>query len=121
MFVVDMQEESLIGQAAFRVIRGESRQLNTKVSCAPTTNYVRRLEESLQRHRILERMGKIHATYKKLGKKLQQALAKLDNETEQLMRNAEKKCPRIKSGRIPFSPEAALWITRMQVYRSLLR
>jgi hypothetical protein len=37
------------------------------------------------------------------------------------MLNAEKKCRRIKSGRIPFSPEAALWIWRTQVYRSLIR
>ena len=34
---------------------------------------------------------------------------------------AEKKCRRIKSGRIPFSPEASKWIRRAQVYRSLLR
>jgi hypothetical protein len=37
------------------------------------------------------------------------------------MLNAERKCRRIKSGRIPFSPEAALWIRRTQVYRSLVR
>jgi hypothetical protein len=37
------------------------------------------------------------------------------------MLNAEKKCRRIKSGCIPFSPEAALWICRTQVYQSLLR
>ena len=37
------------------------------------------------------------------------------------MLNAEKKCGRIKSGHIPFSPEAAIWICRTQVYRSLLR
>ena len=115
MFVVNMQEELLIGQAAFRVIWGESRQLNTKVSRATTTNYVQRLKESLQRHKILEQMGRIHAKYKKPGKKLRQALAKLNKETEQLMRNTEKKCRWINLGRVPFSPEAALWITRMQV------
>ena len=37
------------------------------------------------------------------------------------MHKAEKKCRRIKSGRIPFSPEASKWIRRAQVYRSLLR
>ena len=80
----------LIGQAAFRVIRGESQQLNTKVSRAATANYVQRLAESLQRHKFLEQMGRIHAKYKKPGKKLRQALAKLNKETEQLMRNAEE-------------------------------
>jgi hypothetical protein len=37
------------------------------------------------------------------------------------MRYAEKKCQRIKSGCILFSPEAALWIRRTQVYHSFLR
>ena len=37
------------------------------------------------------------------------------------MVHAEKKCRRIKSGRIPFSPDSAIWIRRSQVYRSLLR
>lgn len=37
------------------------------------------------------------------------------------MKHAEKKCRKIKAGRIPFSPEAAKWIRRVQVYKSLLR
>lgn len=37
-------------------------------------------------------------------------------------RQDEKKCRRkIKSGRIPFLPEASVWIRRKQVYESLLR
>jgi hypothetical protein len=37
------------------------------------------------------------------------------------MIHAEKKCQKLKSGRIPFSPEVLLWIRQSQVYRSLLR
>ncbi len=37
------------------------------------------------------------------------------------MQNAEKKCQKIKLGRIPFSPEASLWIRRTQVYRLFLK
>jgi hypothetical protein len=48
-------------------------------------------------------------------------LNKLDEELGQYMRYAEKKCRKIKSGRIPFLPKASLWIHRTQVYRSLLR
>jgi hypothetical protein len=48
-------------------------------------------------------------------------LNKLDRQSREIMLHAERKCRRIKSGRIPFSPEAALWIRRTQVYRSLLR
>ncbi len=121
LFVIDMLEEFLIGQAPFRVIRGESRRLNTKVSGVAMANYMQRLEGSLQRHKILERMQEIHRKYKKPGRRLRRALAKLDKETKQLMINAEKNCRKIKSGRIPFSPEAAIWIRLMQVYKLLLR
>jgi hypothetical protein len=37
------------------------------------------------------------------------------------MRKAEKICRKIKCCRIAFSPEAAIWIRRVQVYSSLLR
>ncbi len=37
------------------------------------------------------------------------------------MRRAENICRRIKCCRIPFSPEAAVWIRRVQVYYFLLR
>jgi hypothetical protein len=37
------------------------------------------------------------------------------------MKHAENKCPQIKLGQIPFSPEASLWIHQCQVYRSILR
>ena len=36
------------------------------------------------------------------------------------MIHAEKKCRKIKSGRISFSPEAAKWLRQSQVYKSLL-
>jgi hypothetical protein len=37
------------------------------------------------------------------------------------MLNAEGKCCRIKSGRIPSFPESALWIRHAQVYKSILQ
>ncbi len=37
------------------------------------------------------------------------------------MKHTEKKCCRLKSGCIPFSPELSLWIRQSQVYRLLLR
>jgi hypothetical protein len=36
------------------------------------------------------------------------------------MINASRKCRKIKSGRICFSPESVLWIKRKQTYQSLL-
>jgi hypothetical protein len=48
-------------------------------------------------------------------------LNKLDQEGEAYMKHVEKKYRQLKSGWIPFSPEASLWIRQCQVYRSLLR
>jgi hypothetical protein len=45
----------------------------------------------------------------------------IDGEGKQYMKHCEKKCRKIKSGRIPFSPESSVWIRRKQVYESLLR
>jgi hypothetical protein len=42
-----------------------------------------------------------------------------DREGE-FMKHAEKKCRRLKSGRISFSPESVIWIKREQIYKSLM-
>ncbi len=42
-------------------------------------------------------------------------------ESKNYMKNSEKRCPKIRSGKIPFSPEAAKWIGRAQVDRLLLK
>ena len=46
---------------------------------------------------------------------------KIDEQGKDCMLHAEKKCRKICSGTIPFSPEASLWIKCCQFYRSLLR
>ena len=53
--------------------------------------------------------------------KLKEELDRIDKMSRELMVNAEKKCRKLKNGKIPFSPEAAIWIKRLQVYRQLLR
>lgn len=45
----------------------------------------------------------------------------IDKEKKEYMIHSEKKCRRIKSGRIPLSDEAAIWIRRRQVYHSIPR
>ncbi len=65
-------------------------------------------------------MGEAHVKSKS-RKSLAKRMNRLDKELGEYMRYAEKKCRKIKSGRIPFSPEAAMWIRRMQDYRLLLK
>jgi hypothetical protein len=120
LFVVDFQEASLIGEAPHCIKRFTSQRLNTKVSSGATQQYLCCLESNLARHCLIEWLRQLHTTYRS-KRAFWQGLNKLDNLSKDLMVKAEKKCCRIKSGRILFSPEAALWIRRTQVYRLLLR
>ena len=119
LFVVDFNLESLVGQAPPRVIRAAARRLNTKLPQV-TQRYIDKLEHLLRSHRIAQRTleascSSIHPMVVK------ERTDAIDREKKQYMANAEKKCRRIKSGRIPFSPESAIWIRRRQVYNSLLK
>jgi hypothetical protein len=120
LFVVNFQEASLIGDVPHRIKRFSSRPLNTKVSSGAIQQYLQQLETNLERHRLIERLGRLNTTCK-LKQAFRRGLNNLDKLSKDLMLNAERKCHRIKSGRIPFLPEAALWICRTQVYCSLLR
>jgi hypothetical protein len=50
MFVIDMQEETVLEIAPFRIKRFTSHRLNTKVSSSATQQYLQGLEEGLTRH-----------------------------------------------------------------------
>jgi hypothetical protein len=78
------------------------------------------LEEKIIKHRLIELVGEAHSKSRS-RRSLERRLNRLDKELGTYMRFAEKHCRKIKSGRIPFSPEASLWIKRAQVYRSLLQ
>jgi hypothetical protein len=120
LFVVDFQEESLIGKAPFQVKCFTSHRLNTKVSSGAVRNYLSQLQKNLEHHQLIEHTRELHTKHKS-RRKFQQGLNKLNKQSMDLKINTEKKCRKIKSGRIPFSLKAALWIRRSQVYQSLLR
>ena len=119
MFIIDILTSSLIGTQPQRIVRPKSRRLNTKIPGAASA-YRERLENLLLKHRIIERIGKAHEE-SSTNEEAATRLNAIDREGGQYMLSSEKKCRKIKSGRIPFSPESALWIRRCQVYRSILR
>ena len=63
-FVVDFQERSLIGDELFKVKRFTTRRLNTKTSSDATRKYLKKLEDGLDRHRLIERLGQLHTGHK---------------------------------------------------------
>jgi hypothetical protein len=109
----------LVGSGSQTIVRPALRRLNTKIEgCAQ--RYNKALRKNILHHCLLERMAT--AASSNVSKDAVSAkLNQLDKEGEAYMKHAKKKCWRLKSGRIPFSPEASLWICQCQVYRSLLR
>ena len=119
LFVVDFATTTLVGSGFTAVVRSALRCLDTRIYGCPD-RYNRSLCKNILRHRLLERIVEAAS----LGDPkdiLAKTLNKLDQEGEAYMKHAEKKFCWLKSGRIPFSPEALLWIRRCQVYQSLLR
>ena len=111
LFVIDFATASMIGTCPPKIVRPALCRLNTKISgCDLRYNRVYLLERMIN-------VAKSHDGKEIILAKLNQ----IDREGEQYMGHTKKKCHRIKSSCIPFSPEASLWIRQCQVYRLLLR
>ncbi len=119
MFVIDFASKDIVGTSPLKIVRPASRRLNTKLPPV-VAEYSRLLEEKIIKHRLIERVGIAHVSSRS-RRSFASCLNCLDKELGDYMWYAEKHCRKIKSGRIPFSPEASLWIRRTQVYRSLLK
>ena len=119
MFIVDFLTSSLVGFDPPKIIRSQARRLNTKIP-GTEEKYLKVMEELTKKYDFINRSNKVHSS--KEPPPLSKIKAdKIDRGITACMRTSEKKCRRIKSGRIPFSPEASIWIRRCQVYRSALR
>jgi hypothetical protein len=106
LFFIDFSTTTLIGSATTKIVHPALQRLNTKIhGCAD--RYNKSLRWNILRHRLLEPMVSA-ATLGAPKTIIAQTLNKLDQEGEAYMKHAEKKCCQLKSGWIPFSPEALL-------------
>jgi hypothetical protein len=119
LFVVDFRTSSIVGTDPTKLVRLALCRLNTKIAWC-----VNKFNHHLQCN-ILCRQSLEHLPATAMAGKdrvvVELRLNKLDEEGKQYMKHAEQRCQHLKSGRIPFSPEAALLIRRCKVYCSLLR
>ena len=108
LFIINFLTSSLVGQAPPCIVRSQARRLNTHIPRA-ADKYVNKFQDNVLHHKIIQRLRVAHesSTIKAVVKERVDAI---DEETKHYMANAEKKCRRIKSGRIPFSPESSVWI-----------
>ncbi len=51
---------------------------------------------------------------------MQSKIGNVDGNSMQFMKHTKKKCRRLKSGRICFSPKSVMWIKGEQIYKSLV-
>jgi hypothetical protein len=119
LFQVDFRATSLVGAAPPKIVRVPSRRLNTKIPRVEQ-KYNQLLETQFVEHRMNTRLLKASDSSNSV-REVKEKVDCIDEESKQYKRHAEKKCRKIKSGRIPFSPAASVWIRRRQVYESLLR
>ena len=107
-FVLDIPLQSLIGVNPVRIIRPASRRLNSRLpGCGKA--YVRSLEGNIIQHRLIERLHEAHMGAYSAEERARKVIA-IDEEGKTYMRHAKKICRKIKSCRIPFLPEASIWI-----------
>ena len=117
--MIDFLASLVVGTTPKKIVRPQARRLNCRL---PMTvhRYNTRLKQKIRKHRLVEQIGQVHKANLP-GEEAKRRLDKIDKEGKNYMINAERKCRKIKSGRIPFSPEAEKWIRRVQVLKSLLK
>ena len=71
-------------------------------------------------HHLIKKLHEVHISDWSHAEKEQRVCA-IHQAGKEFMTHAEKVCRKIKCCRIPYSPEASIWIRRAQVYYSLLR
>ncbi len=109
----------MVGVNPVHIVRPASHGLNSRL---PGSNkaYVRSLEKNIVQHRLIEHLHEAHMGNYSAAERARRVII-IDEEGKAYMHHAEMICRKIKSSRIPFSPEASIWIRRVQVYYSLLR
>lgn len=116
-FIIDVLASSLIGLGPPKIIRACTRRLTNKKKTT-VQRYNKSLERNIQGHRLRERIAVLRIS--QLPRQVVRGRLEAIDRDKQYMVHAEEKCRKIKCGCIPFSPEAALWIRRTQLFRSLL-
>jgi hypothetical protein len=118
-FIIDIPIELLVGEDPVKIVRPAGRRLNSKIPGCSNA-YIKSFKDNIIKHRLLERLHDAHTGAYSESEQARKVIV-IDEEGKAYMRHAKKVCRKLKCCRIPFSPEAAIWIRRVQVYYSLLR
>jgi hypothetical protein len=118
MFVLDVTLESLIGKMPTKIVHPASQRLNSKIPhCRPA--YTKALENNIVQHCLIEKCYEVHTSNWSHEEK-QRRVCMIDKMGKECMKHAEKVYRKIKCCRMPYSPEASIWIRHAQVHYSLI-
>ena len=118
LFIIDFLKSCLVGASPPSIVRSASRRLNLRISAA-AEDYSDIFKHLVVEHKLIERPGMAHES-SSVAQIVKENINNINIESKQYMAHAEKKCRKIKSGKIPFSPEFILWIKRRKTYRTLM-
>jgi hypothetical protein len=105
-FILDITLESLVGENLTKIVRPVSRKLNSRLpQCGKA--YINSFESNIIQHWLLEHLHDAH-TGMYTPKERARKVMKIDEEEKAYMHHAEKICRKIKTCKIPFSPEASI-------------
>ena len=109
IFSINVLNSSILCETPSKIIRLASRILTSKIPQV-TDKYSTRLEEIINKHRLIYRLKRVHE-YKKVMKIINEGINNIDKEGKTYMTHAEK-CRHLKIGKLLFSPVSTLWIKR---------
>ena len=117
--IIDIPQKSLIGGENKSIGRPTARKLQCNEEKI-WRNYNDRLESYVRRHRIQEKIEKANIAL--IDKTmLRKTMNKIDQVITEGMINAEKKCRKIKTGMVPFSPKLAQVGTKIKLWSLIVR
>jgi hypothetical protein len=110
--------ESLVGINWVKIVHPASWRLNSRLpECKKA--YVASIELNIVQHQLLELLHNAH-TGGHSAEETAKKVTAINKEGKMYMQHVEKICQKIKCCQILFSPEASIWIRRVQVYYYLL-
>ncbi len=82
--------------------------------------YTKALEDNIVHHCLIKKLYEVH-TSNWTHEEKQRRVCLIDKGGKEYMKHTEKVCRKIKCCRIPYSPEASIWIGRSQVCYFLIK
>ena len=121
VFIMDIDLSSMIGEDFPKLIRLPGRKLQSKKHAARKA-YNKYLRRCIKQHRLIEKYEALTKNCQQMSEhEKQAAVDKLDRLKKEFMLGSEKRCRKIRRGKIPCSPKVSMWLERKRVFEWILR